>query len=149
MSTARLRRFIAKHCVWWCLFGVLLTAIQPFIAAHFRSDGWEDEPGFRIRSVGASTQFEPDDRADHPADLETTLFVSSAASIDLPNALQHGIDHLSALVLLLLPLTVLVVLIVEPVQRLVPEPVPNTSGAPPPTALWRRRPPETAPPLTT
>ncbi|SDE59339.1 hypothetical protein SAMN05444679_125130 [Variovorax sp. CF079] len=147
MPTTRLRHFIATRCVGWCFLAVLLAAIQPFIAVHFRHDGWEDEPGFRIRSASASTQFEPDNRPDHPTDRETTLFVSSAANIDLPDALQHGINHLRARLLLLLPLTVAAVLVVEPAQRLVPEPVPNVSGAPPPTTLWLRRLPETAPPL--
>lgn len=147
MPIAHLRHFIAARCVGWCFFAVLLAAIQPFIAVHFRHDGWEDEPGFRIRSASESTQFEPDKRPDHPTDQETTLFVSSAANIDLPDALQHGIDNLQARLLLLLPLTVAMVLVADPVERLVPESVPNTSGAPPPTALWRRHPPETAPPF--
>lgn len=126
---------------------MLLAAIQPFIAVHFRHDGWEDEPGFSIRSASASTQAEPDTRPNHPTDRETTLFVSSAANIDLPDALQHGINNLRARLLPLLPLMVATVPVVKPVQRLVPEPVRNASGARPPTTLWLRRPPETAPPI--
>lgn len=145
MLNTRLRRLTAKHCVWWCLVGILLTAIQPFLAVHFRRDGWEDEPGFRIRGA-SQTQFEADDRADHAKDLETTLFVPTAASIDLPAALEHGLAGLMALVLLLLPLTVTLTRVVETRQRIQPERVPPTSGAPPPTLLWRGRPPETAPP---
>ena len=75
-------------------------------------------------------ELHPDERADHPADLETTLFVPSAASIDLPDALQHGIDGLMALVLLLLPLTVALVRLVETFASVVPQRVPHTSGAP-------------------
>jgi len=149
MLTLRIRRLIAKHCVGWCVLGIALAVLQPFIGAHFCQDGMENEGEFFIRSPSAATFFEPDQRPGHQADRETTLFASSAASIDVPHALQQGIDGLMALVLLLLPLTVMVLLFVQricsgPVQR-----VPNTSGAPPPAAPWRRQPPETAPPLAT
>jgi hypothetical protein len=39
-------RLIAREIGWWGLVGVLLAALQPFIAIHFREDGWEDEPAF-------------------------------------------------------------------------------------------------------
>lgn len=149
MLFAGLRRFIAAHRMVWCIPALLLAALQPFLAVHFRHDGWEDEPGFRIRDVGTSTYFEPDSRAGHPTERETTLFVSSSAHIDQPDALRHGLDDLIARVLLLLPLTVALLPLARPIQRVLPEPVSNNSGAPPPTKLWRRRPPETAPPLTT
>lgn len=147
MHIQRFRRRLAAHCLWWCLFGVLLMALQPFIATHFRQDGWEDEPGFRIRSASAPVQFEPDERADHAGTPETTLFVPAAASTDLPSALQHGIDGLLALVWALLPLTIaLTVHGVQASTRARPERVPNTSGAPPLTAPWFSQPPKTAPP---
>lgn len=149
MPSARLRRLVIRHCMWWCLCGLLLTALQPFIATHFRRDGWEDEPGFRIRTPGSSTHFEQDNRTDRARDLETTLFVPTAASIDVPHAFHQGIDVLMALVLLLLPLTIGLVRLLPFLAQRLPEPVPYTSGAPPPTFPWRRLPPETAPPLTT
>jgi hypothetical protein len=149
MLSARLRKFISTHFMWWCVCGVLLSACHPFIATHFRSDGWEDEPAVRLRVASDTVQFEADDRADHPNDRETTLFAQGAASIDLPNALQHGLDNLMALVFLLLPLTVALVRLLVPDEREPLERVPVRSGAPPPTAPWRRLPPETAPPLKT
>ncbi|MEB0112807.1 hypothetical protein QN397_15730 [Variovorax sp. RTB1] len=51
MITARLRRLVATHFFWWCLAGVLLSALQPFLFTHFCQDGWEDEPGFRMALV--------------------------------------------------------------------------------------------------
>lgn len=149
MLTLRIRRLIAKHCVGWCVLGIVLAVLQPFIGAHFCQDGLENEGEFFIRSPSAATFFEPDQRAGHRADRETTLFASSAASIDVPHALQHGIDGLMALVLLLLPLTVALLRRVESIRSAPAQPVPNTSGAPPPAAPWRRQPPETAPPLAT
>lgn len=126
----------------------MLAALQPFLFTHFRQDGWEDEPGFRVRNVEAMAQFSPDDREDHQKELETTLYVPAAAHVDAPDALQHGLDHLMALVFLLLPLAVAWMLRLLPPQRTQPERVPHTSGAPPPTVLWRTQPPQTAPPLT-
>ncbi len=129
--------------------GVVLAALQPFIFTHFRQDGWEDEPGFRVRNVEAMALFSPDDREDHLKELETTLYVPAGAHLDLPDAFEHGLDTLMALVCLLLPLTVALLSWVVPKPREVPERVPNTSGAlPPPTARWRTQPPPTAPPLT-
>jgi hypothetical protein len=135
--------------MWWCFAGVLLTVLQPFIAVHFDPDGWEDEPGINIRTATTPTEFELDDDRRDPsvAAFETTLFVPSAASIDLPHALQQGLDGLMALVLLLLPLTVALVPPGEPRQRRSVESVPTRSGAPPPPELpWRRLPPQLAPP---
>ncbi|MDB5826752.1 MAG: hypothetical protein JWQ73_972 [Variovorax sp.] len=141
---------MTRRILWWCLLcGGVLSSLQPFIATHFRHDGWEDEPAFRVRSVGATVEYEPDDRADHPAEKETTIFVPAAASIDLPNALQHGLDLLAALVLMLLPLTIALAFRVVPRPREAAERVPHRAGAPPPSAIWRRLPPETAPPLAT
>jgi hypothetical protein len=147
MVSARLRRRITSSLIGWCVWGILLAALQPFIATHFRQDGWEDEPGFRIRSVSATAEFEPDERSDHANWHETTLFVPAAANIDLPNALQHGLDRLLALVLAALPLTVLLaVLVPRATQPLRIRRIPNPSGAPPPAACWRRQPPSQAPP---
>lgn len=149
MVSDRLRRHISSSLIGWCVWGILLAALQPFIATHFRHDGWEDEPGFRIRSVSATAEFEPDDRNEHSHWHETTLFVPAAASIDLPDALQHGLDRLLALVLIALPLTVLLVVQrLRATQPLRVRRVPNPSGAPPPTACWLQQPPSQAPPST-
>lgn len=131
---------------WWLAFVVL--ALQPFLFTHFQTDGWEDEPGFRVRNAEAMALFSPDDRADHPYDLETTLYAPAAAQLDEPEAFQQGLDALMALVRLLLPLTVLLVRFFVPPARVPSERVPFSSGAPPPTAPWRIQPPKTAPPLT-
>ncbi|CAN5534049.1 hypothetical protein BH10PSE18_BH10PSE18_17300 [soil metagenome] len=147
MVPARLRERIASSLIGWCVCGFLLAALQPFIATHFRQDGWEDEPGFRIRSVSATAEFEPDERSEHANWHETTLFVPASASIDLPDALQHGLDRLLALVLVALPLTVLLAALVpRATQPLRIRRIPNPSGAPPPTACWLRQPPSQAPP---
>jgi hypothetical protein len=150
VSIARFRRLVATHCLWWCLAGVLLSVLQPFLFTHFRQDGWEDEPGFRIRNAESMSLFSPDDRESHRQELETTLYVPAAAHIDVPDAFQHGLDVLMALVGLLLPLAaVLLWPLLPPPRQPTPKPIRHTSGAPPPTALWRTQPPPTAPPLTT
>ncbi|MBT2326994.1 hypothetical protein J7E62_32390 [Variovorax paradoxus] len=148
---AQIRHLVASQHVWWCVIGTLLATLQPFISAHFCQDGLEDEGDFQVRSMSISVEFYPDERAERAPDLETTLFLPSAAGIDRPGALQHGLDALMALVLLLLPLTVALMRLVKTFASVDPQAVPHTSGAPPPlpTAPWRRLPPETAPPLTT
>ena len=149
MLISTIRRRLTQRFLWGCLLCVgLLSSLQPFIATHFRHDGWEDEPAFRVRSVGATVEYEPDDRADHLAEQETTIFVPTAASIDLPNALQHGLDLLKTLVLLLAPLTIALAFRIVPKAREAVERIPHHSGAPPPATIWRRLPPETAPPLS-
>ncbi|WP_418149478.1 hypothetical protein ABL841_32045 [Variovorax paradoxus] len=45
MLLARIRRFTEAHRRLWCVAGIALLLLQPFIAIHFRDDGWEDEPG--------------------------------------------------------------------------------------------------------
>jgi hypothetical protein len=50
----------------------MLSVLQPFLFTHFRQDGWEDEPGFRVRNVESMALFSPDDREDHKKELETT-----------------------------------------------------------------------------
>jgi len=149
MSIARLRRIIAGHLAWACIASVLLLACQPFLAVHFRHDGWEDEPALRIRSVGELAQFEPDLRGGHHNELEVTLFAPTAASIDLPDALARGLDRLLALVLLGLSLTIVLLPFAVPVERPLPQRVPASSRAPPSARAWLRLPPQTAPPLTT
>jgi hypothetical protein len=134
--------------LWWCFSGVVLSMLQPFLFIHFRQDGWEDEPGFRVRNVEAMALFSPDDRADHKKELETTLYVSAGAHVDTPNAFQQGIETLMALVLLVLPLVVVLMRLFLPAPRAMCERVPYTGGAPPPTAPWRTQPPTTAPPFT-
>jgi hypothetical protein len=146
MLLARVRQFAEAHHKAWCVAGVLLILLQPFIAVHFRCDGLEDEPALRVRGASETTQFEADDRADHPADRETTLFAQTSASIDLPNALNFALDNLLAMVFALLPLSVVLVRLAAPVAREVPERVPPHGGAPPPAEPWRRLPPTTAPP---
>ena len=147
MLLARVRHFAEAHHRWWCVAGIVLILLQPFIAIHFRCDGLEDEPMLRVRSAGDTTQFEADDRADHPTDRETTLFAQTPASIDLPDALVAGLTGLMAMVLLSLPLTVAMGRLTNRVEREVPEPVPPRSGSPPPPTPWRRLPPTTAPPF--
>jgi hypothetical protein len=149
MALANLRRYIAVHCVWWCVAGVLLSALQPFLFTHFRNDGWEDEPGFRVRNVEAMAMFWPDERDDHKKELETTLYAPAGAHLEVPDAFQHGLDTLLALVFLLLPLTVGSALVSKPEERRSSARVPFASGAPPPTALWRNLPPQAAPPSAT
>ena len=110
MLPLHLRR-VVRHLVdlqvaWWCIAFVLLAALQPFIAVHFREDGWEDEPGLRIRAASAIVQFEPDERPEHASSRETTLFVPSSAGTDLPDILRHGLERLMAMVLAMLPLVV-------------------------------------------
>jgi len=134
--------------VWWCLSSLLLTALQPFLFTHFRQYGWEDEPGFRIRTVEARALFSQDERDNHRHELETALFVPAGAHLDAPDALRHGLDTLLGLVFLLLPLTVGLALFAPPVGRIAPTRVPFTGGAPPCTP-WRSHPPETAPPAST
>lgn len=146
MLLARVRRFAEAHHKAWCVAGVLLILLQPFIAAHFRCDGLEDEPALRVRSASATSQFEADNRADHPTDRETTLFAQTAASIDLPHAMNLALDNLLAMVFALLPLSVVLLRLAAPVAREAPEHVPPHGGAPPPTEPWRRLPPTTAPP---
>jgi hypothetical protein len=148
VSTARLHRLVATHFIGWCFAGVLLSALQPFLFTHFRQDGWEDEPGFRVRNVSAMAQFDPDERVNHRLELETTLYVPASAHLDTPHSFENGLDFLMALVSLLLPLTVSLIGLLPPPERVSCERVPYTSGAPPPTALWRTQPPPTAPPLT-
>lgn len=126
----------------------MLSVLQPFLFIHFQRDGWEDEPGFRVRNVEAMALFSPDVRAEHSLDLETTLYAPAGAHIDVPDTFTHGLDALMALVLLLLPLTVALGRILVPSDSIVHERILFTSGAPPPKAPWRRQPPETAPPLT-
>ncbi|WP_234383080.1 MULTISPECIES: hypothetical protein [unclassified Variovorax] len=138
-----------ESTAWWLLFAMMLVALQPFIAIHFRDDGWEDEPGFRIRAVSATVQFEPDERPGHVARPETTVFVPSGASIDQPGAFQDGLAGLMALVLALLPLIVRLP-VPRPLSSRGPSGRPHARcRAPPPTAIWRRLPPKTAPPAST
>lgn len=135
--------------MWWCIAGVVLTVLQPFLFTHFRQDGWEDEPGFRVRNVEAMALFSPDDREDHQKELETTLYVPVGAHVDQPDAFQQGLDTLLSLICLLVPLAISMMALWIPVARATLERIPHTSGAPPPTtAIWRTQPPPTAPPLT-
>jgi hypothetical protein len=149
VTIARYRRLLATHCLWWCVLAAVLCALHPFLYTHFQHDGWEDEPGFRVRNSEAMALFSQDDRPGHALDLETTLYAPAAAHLDQPDAFQHGLEALMALVLLLLPLTVALIRLLVPAERPACERVPFTSGAPPPARPWRRRPPQTAPPLIT
>lgn len=147
MNIPRQRRLIATHFASWCFAALLLCALQPFLFTHFQCDGWEDEPGFRVRNMESMALFTPDDREGHSRDLETTLYVPASAHIDVPDALQRGLDVLMALVLLLVPLTVALSTIPMPRGLVVHHGrIPFPSGAPPPTRPWRSRPPKTAPP---
>ena len=146
MLLARVRRFAQAHRKAWCVLGMLLVLLQPFIAVHFRCDGLEDEPMLRVRSLSDTAQFEADDRADHPAARETTVFAQAPASIDHPDAFSFALGALMALVLAMLPLVLAMARLIVPIVRQVPEHVPPHGGAPPTAAPWRRLPPTTAPP---
>ena len=149
MLALRLHRLIVVNCAWWCFVGIMLVTMQPFIAAHFCHDGLEDEPELQIRIGNEVGRIEPEERAEHPGERETTVFVAPSASIDLPNVFQDGIDAFVALVLLIAPLTVARFQPSVRVDRTVPEQVPRFARAPPPPATpWLRHPPETAPPST-
>lgn len=144
---ARIRGLVARQCTWWCIVGLLLVAAQPLIGAHFSRDGLEDEGEIHVHSAAMSVELEADDDG-LPGDVEITVYVPSAASIDLPQAFQQGIDHLLTLVLLLLPLLVLIAPFLSAFRSAARHRPLNNSGAspPPPTAPWHRLPPETAPP---
>lgn len=147
MSTVRLRRLLSAQCLAWWIGALLLSALQPFIAVHFRSDGWEDEPGFRIRPMSQATQFEPDDRIDHAREHETTLFVPLGAGMQSPHAIGDALGAFVALLALAVPLVVLQA--VPALRRATPPPHARPcarGGAPPPATPWRARPPALAPP---
>ncbi|MBN8754493.1 MULTISPECIES: hypothetical protein [Variovorax] len=146
MLLARVRHFAETHHRLWCVAGVLLILLQPFIAVHFRSDGLEDEPMLRVRSASDTTQFEPDDRADHPSDRETTVFAQTPASIDHPDTFDFALSTFMAIVLAMLPLAIAVARLSAPIVREAPEHVPPHGGAPPPAQPWLRLPPSAAPP---
>ncbi|MFM9921976.1 hypothetical protein VLK31_03195 [Variovorax sp. H27-G14] len=149
MLLARVRRYAEAHHTVWCVLGMLLILLQPFIAVHFRCDGLEDEPMLRVRSLSDTAQFEADDRADHPSDRETTVFAQAPASIDQPDSFSFALGGLMAMVLAMLPLVLALARLKVPIVRSVPEHVPPHGGAPPPAAPWRRLPPTAAPPCPT
>ena len=129
---------------------LLLAVLQPFIAAHFRDDGLEDEPMLRLRSVGVTAQFEAPDADDGPSSgRETTVFTQTAAGHGLSSTLDAALAHLLGAALLLLPLWAVTATPIAMTARRQPEAVPPRSGAPPASAPWRRLPPMTAPPLST
>lgn len=146
MLLARVRHFAEAHHRLWCVAGILLILLQPFIAVHFRCDGLEDEPMLRVRSISDTTQFEADDRADHPSDHETTVFAQAPASIDHPDSFDFALGTFMAMVLAMLPLAVAVARLATPIVREAPERVPPHGGAPPLAEPWRRLPPTAAPP---
>ncbi len=147
MSTMRLRRLLSTQCLAWWIGALLLSALQPFIAVHFRSDGWEDEPGFRIRPMSQTTQFERDGRSDHAREHETTLFVPQGAGMQAAHAFGDALGALLALLALALPLAVLKHLPTPRGTTPAPGPRPCTRGGPPPPAApWQAHPPALAPP---
>ncbi|MDN4588784.1 hypothetical protein DBA29_09805 [Xenophilus aerolatus] len=146
MSTARLRRLLSTQCLAWWIGALLLSALQPFIAVHFRSDGWEDEPGFRIRPMSQTTQFEQDGRLEHAREHETTLFVPLGAGAQSSHAFADVLGAFTGLLALVLALAVPRI---APALRLAMpprhRPCPR-GGPPPPSAPRRARPPALAPP---
>lgn len=135
--------------MWWGAAVVLLSALQPFLFTHFRHDGWEDEPGFRVRNVAAVAIFESDPRSDHAQQLETTLYVPVATGLNLVDELDAGLGHLMGLILLLVPLLIGLAVWVLPVLTRRCEAVLDAGGASPPQATpWRTLPPQTAPPAS-
>lgn len=147
MLLAQIRNHVASRSMRWCWAGIALVLLLPFIAVHYRCDGLEDEPMLRLHGASEAVQFEADDRADHPADRETTVFAQTPASTDQPDTFGFGLDTLMAMVLAMLPLVLTLARLTVPIARQTPERVPTHGGAPPPAVPWRRLPPTTAPPL--
>jgi hypothetical protein len=146
MLTRRFSQYIARRWTWWCALLVLVSAFQPFLSVHFDEDGLVERQELSIRAFGQDAQFQPDEDATDPWAVETKLFVPSAASIDVPLAFLSGLAAFLCLVVLTAPLRVVLAGFRGLLPEVVVAPVPNTGGAPPPTLLWRSRPPETAPP---
>ena len=126
---------------------VLLCSIQPFLSVHFDVDGIVPQEHVSVRSFDATAHFQPDEDSDIPMALEVTLFVPATASVVSPLMLMSGIAALVSLILLATPLIVQVAQCVHALREVPAFRVLPASGAPPPTAIWRSRPPETAPPL--
>jgi len=144
----RIRHLVEARSIWWCLAGMLLVAAQPLIGTHFCHDGLENEGEIHIRGAGPAIELEVEDDANGPTEPEATFFLPSAASIDLPGALEQGIERLLALVLLLVPLVVPSAPCLSAFQNADRQRAPVKGGAPPPSAVpWRGPPPETAPPF--
>ena len=146
MLLARIRNFVATRPTRWCWAGVALVVLLPFIAAHYRCDGLEDEPMLRLHVASDAVQFEADDRADHASDRETTVFAQTPASIDHPDAFSLALNSLMATMLAMLPLVLAMARLVVPIVRTTVEHVPTHGGAPPAATPWSRLPPTTAPP---
>ncbi|MGJ7510596.1 hypothetical protein [Variovorax sp. GT1P44] len=147
MLTAHSLQRIIRLRAWWFALLVLLCSIQPFLSVHFDVDGIVPQEHVSVRFSDATAHFQPDEDADTPMALEVTLFVPTTASMDMPLTLLSGIAAFMSLILLATPL---IVQVAQCVQALLDVPVPRVSpasGAPPLTAIWRSRPPETAPPL--
>ncbi|MDM0086330.1 MULTISPECIES: hypothetical protein [unclassified Variovorax] len=149
MKLPRLRRLIATHLLEWCLAGLFLAAIQPFLFSHFRQDGWEDEPGFRVRNAQSTALFSPDDRASHAKELETTLYAPAGAHLESHLGAYHALLQGLAQWLSLLPLMAVAGALLRPPESPVPRPVRHTGGAPPRATPWCTLPPSAAPPLPT
>lgn len=148
MNSVRRRDLIAMHSMWWGIAVVLLSALQPFLFTHFRHDGWEDEPGFRLRNVAAVAIFESDPRSDQGQQMETTLFVPVATGLNLTDELDAGLTRLMGLVLLVVPLLVRLAVPALPLLVRRCESVLDPGGSSPPDAApWRTLPPQTAPPV--
>lgn len=146
MLVHRVRQAAAKHWAWWCLAGIFLSALQPFLFTHFRQDGWEAEPGFRVRNASSMALFDQDERSDHAHELETTLYAPASAHTDLPDVFEQGLNLLMALVVLMHPLALARIRRPVPIDRELCERVAYAGGAPPLPTAWRIQPPKTAPP---
>lgn len=146
MLTQHLLRRIARLCPWWCALLVLLSGVQPFLSVHFDDDGLVPQQQLNVRAFGETAQFQTDADSKTPMALEVTLFAPAAASIDSPLLILSGLAAFMCLVMRLAPLTVWLGRRVSPLPGRPAFEVPAANGAPPPTALWRSRPPETAPP---
>lgn len=147
MLAAHSLQCITRLRAWCFALLVLLCSVQPFMSVHFDVDGIVPQEHVSVRSFDATAHFQPDEDADTPMALEVTLFVPTTASVLSPLMLLSGIAALVSLVLLATPL---IVQVAQCVQALLDVPAPRVSfasGALPLTAIWRSRPPETAPPL--
>ncbi len=146
MLLVRLRRWIDAHRVLGCVIGLWLVLLHPFIAAHFHSDGLEDEPGLKVRNAGETVRFEPDERAGHAQSRETTMFAQASCCTVVGNVLSAAFDGFMGVVLALLPLTIVAATGLAEARHGPPRRVSARSGAPPLPRPWLRLPPTTAPP---
>ena len=57
LPTGRRPGEIVRHCFGWCCVGILLVALQAFVASHVRDSGWGVETGPNIHNAAASATY--------------------------------------------------------------------------------------------